>query len=57
MNLNNLEVRQAIDKKRLKYYQVAEVIGIQPNTLTHWMQTEMNADRKKRVLKAVRSFK
>ncbi len=57
MNLNNIDIRNAIEKKRLKYFEVAQAIGIQPNTLSHWLQTEMNKERRERVLKAIRDFK
>lgn len=53
MNFRNLEIKEKIAKHRLKYYEVAEEIGIQPNTLTHWFQIEMNDRRKKAVLDAI----
>lgn len=57
MNLNNMEVRQAIEKKRLKYYEVAEAIGVDACTLSKWMQKELSDERKKRVLDAIRKLK
>lgn len=57
MNLNNMEVRQAIEKKRLKYYEVADAIGVDACTLSKWMQKELSDERKKRVLKAINEYK
>lgn len=57
MNLNNMEIRAQIEKKRLKYYEVADAIGITQNTLSHWLQNEMNPDRKKRVMDAIRKLR
>ena len=56
MNLNNLEVRTAIEKKRLKYYEVAQAVGITQHTLSHWLKNEMSAERKARVLNAINSL-
>ncbi len=56
MNLNNLEIRQMIEQKRLRYYEVAHKVGVTPVTLSIWMQTELTDDRRERVLKAIESF-
>lgn len=56
MNLNNLEIRQMIERKRLRYYEVARQVGITPVTLSTWMQTELTDERKERVLKAIESL-
>lgn len=57
MKLNNMEVRQAIEKKRLKYYEVAEALNIHNATLSRWLQTEMNPKKKQAVLKAINDIK
>ena len=57
MALNNLEVRQSIERKRLKYFEVAAALGINPATLSRWLQTEMTPERKKEVLKAIKGIK
>ena len=57
MNLNNIEVRTAIEKKRLKYFEVAQALGITQHTFSHWMQNELSEERKKKVLKAIKDYK
>lgn len=57
MKLNNLEVRQAIERKRLKYYEVAEQLQIESTTFSRWLQTEMSPERRERVLKAIGDIK
>ena len=57
MQLNNLEVRKAIEKKRLKYFEVAAALDINPATLSRWLQNELSPTRKKEVLNAIRSIK
>ena len=57
MILNNIEVRQAIEKKRLKYYEVAQAIGIDACTLSKWLQKELTEERKKRVMDAINNYK
>lgn len=57
MKMNNIEIRQEIERKRLKYYEVAKVIGITPVTLSVWLQEELTPERKKRVCQAIDSIK
>ncbi len=56
MKLNNLDIRQEIEHKRLKYYEVARACGITPVTLSVWLQEELTPERKERVQKAIRSI-
>ena len=57
MTLNNMEIRQAIEKKRLKYFEVAAALKINPATLSRWLQCELTPERKKEVLKAIHDIK
>ena len=57
MQLNNLEVRKAIEKKRLKYFEVAAELEINPATLSRWLQTEMKPEKKKEVMAAIKGIK
>lgn len=56
-NLTNLEVRQAINKRRLKYYEVAAALGITQYTFSHWLQVEMSDKKREKVLKAIENYK
>lgn len=55
--MNNKEIREKIAKKRLKHYEVAQAIGITQYTFSHWLQTEMDPEKKSIVLKAIDSIK
>lgn len=57
MLMNNIEVRQKIEKKRLRYYEVAQALGIDACTLSRWLQKELEPKRKSQVLKAIKSIK
>lgn len=57
MSMNNIEVRTAIERKRLKYFEVAAALNINPATLSRWLQTEMKPEKKKAVLHAIRAIK
>ncbi len=57
MNLNNIEIRHAIEKTRLKYYEVAQAVGIDACTLSKWLQKELTEERKARVLDAIHKLK
>lgn len=56
MRMNNTEIRKLIEKKRLRYYEVARAAGVNPQTFSGWLQTELTDERKKRVLKAIESL-
>ena len=55
--MNNREIRTAIFESNLKKYEIANKIGITPFTLSHWLQTEMDTEKKSIVLKAIDSIK
>ena len=57
MSLNNMEIRQAIEKKRLRYFEVAQELNINPATLSRWLQNELDPERKRKVLKAIKAIK
>ena len=57
MKMNNMEIRQAIEKKRLKYYEVAEACGVSLYTFSHWLQTEMKPEKKTEVLKIIEGIR
>lgn len=57
VSMNNLKVRQAIAKKRLKYYELAAALNIDPATLSRWLRVEMKPDQRDKVLKAIENFK
>lgn len=57
MKIANIEVRQEIKKRRVRQFEVAEVLGVSQFTLSHWLQVEMSPERKKEVLKAIRNVK
>lgn len=51
--MNNLDIRNAIKVNRLKYWEVAEKVGISDTRFTVWLRMPLNDDRKKRVLDAI----
>lgn len=54
---HNEEIRAAIAKRRLKYYEVAEQMHVHPATLTRWLRFELDPKRKAEILQAIRSIK
>ena len=57
MTLNNMEVRQAIEKKRLRYYEVAAALNIHYTTFSRWLQAEMKPEQNQAVLNAINDIK
>jgi len=54
--MNNREIRMKIFEKNLKKCDVANHIGITVYTFSHWLQTEMNTERKQTVLNAIQEL-
>lgn len=50
---NNLEIRQAIEHKRLKYWEVAKALNIDPATFSKWLRVEIEGDKKQMILDAI----
>ena len=57
MKMNNLEVRELIERKRVNYYEIANELGIDRSTLSRWLQTELTDERKTKVIRAIKSIK
>lgn len=55
--LANIEVRQAIDKKRIKHYELAQTLNVSACTLSRWLALEMTPEKKQEVLDAINKFK
>lgn len=54
--MKNEKIRQAILKNRIKYYEVADVLGISPGTLSVWLRKEFTPEQEQEVLKAINSI-
>lgn len=52
MKANN-DLRQKIYASRLKYWEVAEEVGISDGRLSVWLRTPLSDERRKRVEKAI----
>lgn len=57
MVFNNIEIRKAINDKRLKYYEVADALGIHAESLSRMLRKELEGEQKQRILDAIKSIK
>ncbi len=57
MTLNNLEVRKEIENKRLRYFEVARELNINPATFSRWLQNELDPERKAKILEVIKGIK
>lgn len=51
--MKNLEIRQAVAKNRLRFYEVADALGISEFTLSRKLRKELEDDEKKKILAAI----
>ena len=54
--LKNVEIRNIVRKNRLFFWEVAEAAGISEVTLTRWLRTELNDERRERVMQAINTL-
>lgn len=57
MKLNNIAVRQEIERRRLRYYEVAQALNINPCTLSRWLESDLSKEREKQIMDAIKSIK
>lgn len=49
----NREVREALQNKGMKQWELADMLGISEFTLTRWLRKELTEDKKELLLKAI----
>ena len=52
--MKNAEIRAALKEHGLKYWELADALGISPYTLSVWLRHEMPPTKKERILKVIR---
>lgn len=56
MEKANADIRKMIEDKGLKHWMVASKLNISKDTFCVWLRQELTPDRKREVLKAIKSF-
>lgn len=54
--MNNLDIRKAIEENNLKYWQVANRLGMTDGNFSRLLRLELKDDDKEKILKAIQSF-
>ena len=55
--MKNIEIRDLIEKRRLKHFEVAAACGVNPATFSRWLQTELPETKKKEILNVINGIK
>lgn len=56
MKIKNIEIRNAIEKKRLRHYEVAYALGISECTLSRWLRKELPIEQQKEIINVINSI-
>lgn len=56
MNKANVEIRQAIERKRIRHYEIAKKLGISPYTFSVWLRYELTPEKKEKVLGVINDY-
>lgn len=51
--MHNTEIRKAIDSAGLRYWQVAEELGVADTTFTKWLRKELPDEKRSQVMEAI----
>ena len=54
--MKNIELRNLIVEKRIKFYEIAREVGIAPTTFTIWMRDELSNEKKTKVMNAIEAL-
>lgn len=57
MKQRNLEIRQKVKASGVRYWQIAEKLGISAETLCIWLRKELDDKTKQRALSAIDEIK
>lgn len=55
--MSNKDIRKAIESAGLKYWEVADRIGIDPCNFSKWLRHELTGNRRQRTLNAIEELK
>lgn len=55
--MENLEIREEIRKSRLFHYEIADALGVSESAFSKWLRSEMDAERKEKVIRAIETVK
>ena len=55
--MKNIKIREAVRKKRLRFYEIADVLGISPEHLSRKLRHELPPDEQKKILEIVENYK
>lgn len=53
----NSEIRTIIKKNRLFHYEIADALGISESAFSKWLRSEMDSEKKEKVVRAIDSIK
>ena len=56
MKKANNDIREAINKANLKYYQVAKAYGLSDSNFTKLLRFELSNDKKEKILKIIKQL-
>lgn len=57
MEKANMDVRKAIEDSGLKYWQIADAIGVNDGNFSRMLRTELSQEKKKQIYDAILSIK
>ena len=55
--MKNNDIRALIAKKGLHFYEVADAMGVKPNTLSHYLMNDLTKVQKERIKNIIKEIK
>lgn len=54
--IKNVNIRELIDKRGLKHYEVARAMGVSTYTFSHWLQNELPKDKQADIIRVIKGI-
>jgi len=54
--MTNLEIRETLRTRKIRYWQLADAVGVSPYSLSVWLRHDLTGDRLTRVSNALDSL-
>lgn len=51
--MKNMDIREEIEKKRLRHWEVAKEVGISPERFCVWLRQELPSEKKEMIFEAI----
>ena len=57
MEKPNADIRSLLERRRVRFWEVAFAMGVSPETFSRWLRKELDAERKEEITNVINNIK